>query len=83
MSQPARRSRGISCVVLRATDDPGLIATIRQHGQRFVDEAVLVQPVRESAIASSVREAFHRPPAAPVVVGYERVFLNWIKPGGN
>jgi hypothetical protein len=57
--------------------------TITKHGQRYVDEAVYVEPKPEGAMAYAMREAFGRPGAQRILVAYQMTRLNWVKPGGG
>lgn len=56
--------------------------TIEDAGQAYVDNAVYVEPKRKSIIAASVEHAFtpNRRQPARILVGHQRVRLNWVKP---
>lgn len=59
-----------------------LMLDIVRPGQQYVDDPVMVRPKRQSVLSTSVRKAFD-PEAkgpAPVIVGYTRTRLKWIKP---
>lgn len=58
----------------------GIVASIRKKGQAFVDEPVHATPVASSPIARSVRLAFGSQEPRRILLGYERVWLNWITP---
>ena len=62
---------------------------ITHLGQNYVDKEVIINP-KESEIptilAEHVAKALNAPlPVAPkpVMVGYNRVHINWLKPDGN
>lgn len=51
--------------------------TIKKHGQPYVHEAQYAYP---KSLTSAVLAAIGVVPPGPVVVGYEKVQLNWVKP---
>lgn len=54
---------------------------VTQDGQPYVDDPVYAHPKRESLIAESIAVHFNSPRKKPVVIGHERVKLNWLKRG--
>lgn len=58
-----------------------LVTTIKREGQPFVDEPIYVDPKPVSYLRRAIAAAFgSEVPMRPVIIGYERVRLNWIKP---
>ena len=56
------------------------ITEITHHGQPFIDEPIVAQPKRVDPVDFAVAAMFGRPLAQPLLLGYERVQLRWIKP---
>ena len=59
-----------------------LMPEITHAGQQYVDDPVMVRPKRQSVLSASVGKALD-PDAkglTPVIVGYTRTRLKWIKP---
>ncbi len=63
---------------------PIIRTTIAKEGQRYVDDAVYINPKPVSPITRAVSIAFKnwRPPQ-PVLIGYERIGLRWLKSDGD
>lgn len=57
--------------------------TIEEEGQPYVDEPMYAQPKVVSMIEKSVASASGRRLASPIFIGYERVYLRWMKPDGK
>lgn len=58
---------------------------ITKVGQRFADYPIYVRPKKIGAITQSVQSIFNpqSPLPRPIMVGYERVELRWMKPDGK
>lgn len=58
-----------------------LRTTIKCEGQPFVDEPIHVYPIPETELQGAIRAMFRRRSPPPLIIGYERVRLRWMKPG--
>ena len=54
---------------------------IAQEGQAYYDREVRAAPVGQSVVRSALDAAFGVAPKKDIVLGYERVYLRWRKPG--
>lgn len=52
---------------------------ITEYGQKFVDRPVVLKP-KPASLAQAVSRAHGHPPVKPILIGYERVNLKWVKP---
>lgn len=60
-----------------------LKTSITREGQGYVDDAVMLRPKPVSGVDVACAKAFKRPLARPLLAGYERVPLRWMKPDGK
>lgn len=56
---------------------------IAKEGQSYLDRPVVAEPKRISPAAAAVQDAFNAPVSKPLMLGYERVRLNWMRPNSN
>lgn len=62
---------------------PIMIQTnVLREGQRFVDDPILVKPVKRTTMQQALEGVFGRSAKErrPICVGYERVPLRWLEP---
>ena len=52
---------------------------IKRHGQPVYDEAIYAHPKRPSVIKATLVNLFGRQLPQPILTGYRRVKLNWVK----
>jgi len=52
---------------------------IKKEGQRFYDQEVYLKPI-PNPMSAAVKRAFGHPVPRPVMIGYRRVKLDWVKP---
>lgn len=62
---------------------PVIRPKLDHEGQPYVDEEVIAWPRNPEPVEAEIRKMFRRGLPPPILLAYNHVRLNWLKPGKN